>query len=137
MYKPSILHGHRPAIGASAAVVSRSFPGIVLAALLGNGAEATVFLGILVVDEDLAIFAVSAWSIGCCADQAPHRLGVVEDGVHLLEGAVGGLGEEEVDDGNNEGVARFRVSMARQKNVICCGGPNLHDGEDDVGLILD
>ena len=46
---------------------------------------------------------------------------LAEDGVHLLEGTVGRLGVEEVDDGEEEGVAVMRLGLfawERRKTLV-------------------
>lgn len=78
-----------------------------------------VLLGLLVVDEQLAVLAVAARQLAGHAHDVEVRLragDLVEDGVHLLERAVGRLGVEEVHRGHHEGV---------------------DDGEDGVRVVLD
>ena len=75
-----------------------------------------MLLGVLIVDEQLAVLAVPLWLIVRNADDGEDALALAEDAVHLLERAVGGFGIEEVDAGHDEGV---------------------DDGEDDVGLVTD
>lgn len=76
-------------------------------ALLGDVAgTAQVLLGVFVVDEEFAVLAVAVGLVSGDGDHVENAGGLVEDGVHFLEGAVGGLGVEEVDDGEDERVAR-------------------------------
>ncbi len=67
-------------------------------------------LGLGVLNEQLAILAIPTGLILGLLDAVPDGRGLVADGVHLLEGAVSRLGIEEVDDGDDEGVARSVVS---------------------------
>lgn len=69
------------------------------------GAAAQVVRGLGVVDEQLAVLAVAARLLPGDAHDIPDRLGLAEDDVHLLERPVGGLGVEEVHDGDDEGIA--------------------------------
>ena len=58
-----------------------------------------------VVDEQLSILAIPAGLLARNSDNGPDGFGLVEDCVHFFEGAVGCFGVEEVDDGEDEGVA--------------------------------
>lgn len=113
----SVLRTVRRTAPPSGAVVGESALGAVLG-LLGNGAETAVFFGLLVVDEDLTVLAVAARRIPRSAHQAEHRIRVEEDAIHLLEGAVCGLREEEVYHGHDEGVAKQGVSTGRSGMCI-------------------
>jgi len=74
--------------------------------LVGHVAGAAqVVLGLGVVDEQLAVLAVAARLLPGDAHDIPDRLGLAEDDVHLLERPVGGLGVEEVHDGDDEGIS--------------------------------
>jgi len=75
-------------------------------ALLGHVAgTAQVLLCVLVVDEKFAVLTVAVRLVAGNGDHVEDAGGFVEDAVHLLEGPVGGLGIEEVDDGEDECVA--------------------------------
>lgn len=70
-------------------------------------------------DEELSVLAILMRLNLCLADDGEGTLptgDLVEDDVHFLEGSEGGLGVEEVDSGDHDGV---------------------DDGEDEVGLPLD
>lgn len=78
-----------------------------------------VLVGLVVGDEELAVAAVAAGLAAGDADDVEEALGavhLVEDGVHLLEGAVRRLRVEEVHARHDEGVDH---------------------GEDDVCLVSD
>lgn len=66
-----------------------------------------MLLDLIVVDEDLAVLAVAAGFLLGGLDDSEDVLGLGEDGVHLLKRTVGRLGVEEVDDGEDECVARI------------------------------
>lgn len=93
--------------------------GAALATVLAGGGVAGL-LYIVVGDEELAVLAVAVGLFAGDIDDIEGTLesggGFGKDGVHLFEGAVGGLGEEEVGDGDNDSV---------------------DDGEDGVGVVLD
>jgi hypothetical protein len=74
--------------------------------LLGDVAGTTqVLLGDLIVDEKLALLSIAVGLVAGNGDNVENAGSLVEDGVHLFEGAVGGLWVEEVDDGEDKGVA--------------------------------
>lgn len=80
---------------------------VIDSSLLGIGhtpdmMEMLVCLG--VIDEELSVLAVPARLFARNPDQRPDGFGLVEDCVHLFEGAVRGFGVEEVDDGEDEGI---------------------------------
>lgn len=64
-----------------------------------------MLLRFLVVDKEFAVFAVAARFRVRDADNGEDGRRLEEDAVHLFEGAVGGFWVEEVDDGEDEGVA--------------------------------
>jgi hypothetical protein len=64
-----------------------------------------VLLTLIVVDEDLTVLTVAAGFLFRGLDDGEDVAGLLEDGVHFLEGAVGGFGVEEVDHGDYEGVS--------------------------------
>ena len=74
------------------------------------------FLGLVVVDEQLALLAIAVRHVAGDADDVERVGALVEDFVHLFERTACGLGEEEVGRGHHEGV---------------------DDGEDDVRVVLD
>lgn len=73
-------------------------------------------LRLQIVDQQLTVLSVASGLVVRNADDVEDIRRLVEDLVHLLERAVRGLGVEEVDAGDDEGV---------------------DDGEDDVGLVAD
>ena len=75
------------------------------AAAAGAAAVGGRLLGVVVRDEQLAVLAVAARLVARHADDVEDGGGFVEDGVHLLEGSVRGLGVEEVGYGDDGGVA--------------------------------
>ncbi len=58
-----------------------------------------------VVDQNFALFAVTARFVLGRPDDREDALGLVEDGVHLLKRAIGRLRIEEKYDGDDESVA--------------------------------
>jgi hypothetical protein len=67
-----------------------------------------MLLRLVVVDKQLSVLAVAAGFFTSSLDDGEDRVGLAENGVHLLQGAVGGFGVEEVDDGDDESVAVLR-----------------------------
>lgn len=65
---------------------------------------AHVFLGGLVVDEELAILAETVGLVAGDRDNVEDTATLLENCVHLLQGAVGSLGVEEVDHRKDESV---------------------------------
>ena len=65
-----------------------------------------------VLDEHLSFLAISLRRFLGNSDDIEDGCGLAEDGVHLLQGAVGGFGVEEVDDGEHEGVTGESVSFS-------------------------
>lgn len=68
-----------------------------------------MILRILVIDQQFSVFPISQRLVLSCADDvepAPPSFGrFAEDVVDFFERAVGGLGVEEVDYGEDEGVS--------------------------------
>lgn len=72
----------------------------------GSTARATlVLIRLLVVDQKLALLSVAVRLLSSYADHREDGVGLAEDGVHLLQRPVGGLGVEEVHDREDDGVA--------------------------------
>jgi hypothetical protein len=74
-----------------------------------------MIFGIFVVDESLSILSITTWFGVCDFDDVEERLEegafafsvrFSEDRVHFFQRTVGSLGIEEVDDWNDEGVAK-------------------------------
>lgn len=87
-----------------------------VAALLANVAgTAEVLVGLGVVDEQFTVLAVATGLVARNLDQTPYGLGLAEDGVHFFQGAVRGFGVEQVDDGEDEGVAIARLASEIEK----------------------
>ena len=79
---------------------------LVVALLFGNVTGAAhVLLGVLIVDEELALLAVAVGLVAGDGDNAEDAGCLLEDDVHFLQGAVCCLGVEEVDDWEDECVA--------------------------------
>lgn len=117
-----MLHKHTiPALGGRPIVPMTSSTALLLVAspVLAVAVRAAL-LGIRIVHEQLAVLAVAPrLDLGLVhdlEDALPAGGDLVEDAVHLLEGAVGRLRVEEVHRGDHEGV---------------------DDCEDDVGLVAD
>jgi hypothetical protein len=84
--------------------VARSTTQLVI--LLCNIASAAqVLLGVLVVDEKLAVLAVAVGLVARNRNDIEYAGCLVEDCVHLLQGSIGSLRVEEVNDRNDECVA--------------------------------
>lgn len=94
----------------------------ILFPLFGTGCLVTILL-IMLLDEvastaDCIVFhvadgveqlpglAVHVRLVAGNLDHAEDAAGLVEDTVHLLQRTVGGLGEEEVDNGDDGGIAK-------------------------------
>ncbi len=60
---------------------------------------------LVVVDEQFALFAVASRFLAGDCDDGEVGVAFAEDAVHFFQGAVGGFGVEDVDDGEDEGVA--------------------------------
>ena len=72
----------------------------------GEDASATdMFIRLVVVDEQLSVLSVTARLLAGTLYYVEDVCRLAEDGVHFLQGAVGGLRVEEVDDGDDEGVS--------------------------------
>lgn len=72
---------------------------------------ALVLLGLVVIDQELAVLAVTMRLVASDADHLEDRVGLAEDGIHLLQGAVCGHGVEEVDGWDDSGVAGLLASF--------------------------
>lgn len=104
-------------VGTALATLHMTAFGKGLAVLLGDvTGAAEMLLGILVVDEELTVFAVAVGLVASNRNNVEDIGGLLEDDIHLLKRSVGGLGIEEVDDREDESV---------------------DNGEDDVGSVLD
>ena len=62
--------------------------------------------------------------------------GLLEDVVHLLKRTETGLGEEEVHGGEDECVSGTRSQLKRPGRLVRIDVGNLHNSEDDVGLVF-
>ena len=60
---------------------------------------------LFILNEYLSLLAIPPRLFLGDTDGAKDGCRLAEDGIHFLEGAVGCLGVEEVDDGEDEGVA--------------------------------
>lgn len=74
-----------------------------------------MLLGIFVVDEKLAVLAVAVGLVTGGRDHIENARCLVEDCVHLLQGAVCGFRVEEVNNGEDECVAIERLVMSQYK----------------------
>ena len=99
---------------------------------------------LFVVDEQFALFAVASRLVAGDCDDGEVGVAFAEDAVHFFQGAVGGFGVEDVDDGEDEGVAvggLVSLSGSGLGEIEWVGVVDrvcfLHDGEDDVGLVFD
>jgi hypothetical protein len=98
---------------------------------------AALLFGVVVVDEKLAVLAVAAGLVlGDLDDGEPAAgtLDLVEDGIHLLERAVGRLGIEEVDHGHDDGVDDGKDEVRPVANVVEADGG---DHDDLCGMLVD
>jgi hypothetical protein len=68
-----------------------------------------MFLSLIVVDKQLSILSVAARLLASTLDDGEDRVCLAEDGVHLLQRAIGGFWIKEVDDWNDEGVAAVEL----------------------------
>lgn len=91
-----------------------------------------MLLGVLIVDEKLAVLAVAMGLVAGDRDQVEDAVRLVEDRVHLFQGAVGGFGVEEVDDGEDDCIAGSGLDGRQGKSR-----GDLHDRKDDVSFIPD
>ena len=64
-----------------------------------------MFLRLFVIDEQFSLLTIPSRLIARDFDKGEVGAAFAEDGVHFFQGAVGGFGVEEVDDGEDEGVA--------------------------------
>ncbi len=64
-----------------------------------------MLLGLLIVDQQFSFFAETSWLIAGDFDGGEVGVAFAKDAIHFFEGAVGGFWVEEVDDGEDEGVA--------------------------------
>lgn len=65
-------------------------------------------------DKKLSIFAVSAWLDSCLVNNvegSAEALDLLEDSVHLFEGAVGCLREEKVDARNHKSIENGKYDI--------------------------
>lgn len=97
--------------------------------LLGDmtGAAEMLF-SILVVDEELAFLAVAVRLVAGHRDDVEDAGGLLENSIHLLQGSVGGLGVEEIDNGEDEGVDDRKDDVGSISNVLESDGGN-HDNQ--------
>ena len=72
-----------------------------------------MFFAYLIVDQNFAVLTVAARFMLGSPDDREDILGLLEDGIHFLKGAVGGFWVEEEDDGEDEGVTIIKVSVLR------------------------
>ena len=72
-----------------------------------NATSTSSLIRVVVVDEQLAIFAVPSGLAICNANHSKYRLALVEDGVHLFQRAVGGFRVEKVNHGKDKSVAEL------------------------------
>lgn len=98
--------------------------------LLGDmtGAAQMLF-GILVVDEELSVLAVAVRLVAGNRDDVEDAGRILEDSVHLLQGPVGGLGIEEINDGEDEGVDDRKDDVGLVSDVLESDGGN-HDNQE-------
>jgi hypothetical protein len=66
---------------------------------------AEVLVGMSVVNEQFTVLAIAARLITSNLDNTEDGLGLAEDRIHLLQGAVGRLRVEEIHNREDEGVA--------------------------------
>lgn len=98
--------------------------------------------------QQLAVLPVAARLLVGNTYQIQPAGGRAEDGVHLLETSICGLGEEEIDDGDN--LVRVGTLAKKKKDISRRddgregegrGGEvaykGINDGKDDVGFVLD
>lgn len=88
---------------------------VVVGSTLGRVAEYAGAADGLVLDviegtEEFTVGTVHVRLVAGERDAVEDVGGLMEDAVHLLQGTHGGLGEEEVDHGDDEGVAGGGVS---------------------------
>lgn len=63
-----------------------------------------MLFGIFIVDKQFAVLAVAMRFLTGNRNNIKDTTSLVEDGIHLLQGSVGGFGIEEVDDREDESV---------------------------------
>ena len=81
---------------------------------------------------------ISSWLIARDFYDGEIAVAFAEDGVHFFQGAVGGFGVEEVYDWDHEGVAvEWSADLVAFHGRLESGGGGLHDGKDNIGLVLD
>lgn len=74
--------------------------------LMRNVTRASLMLlRLLVVDEQFTVLAIPTGFFLGDSHNREDGMRLVEDRVHFFEGSVGGFGVEEVDHGDDEGVA--------------------------------
>ena len=89
---------------------------------------------LLIIHKRLAMLVISSWLITCDLDDCEITVAFAENAIHFFKRAVCSLWVEEVYDRNHEGVA---VECRFSKYFRWTGERDLHDGEDDIGLVLD
>ena len=77
-----------------------------------------MFLRIFVIDDGIAELVVAAGFFAGDANDGKDGFGFAENRVHFFEGTVGGFGVEEVDDGEDEGVAGKGVSDLFSRSLL-------------------
>lgn len=93
-----------------------------------------MLLGLLVVDEKLALLSVAVGLVAGDRNGIEDAGCLVEDCVHLLQGPIGSFGVEEVDDGEDKCIAIWnRVSRAQTLFHV----EYSHDSKDNICLVFD
>lgn len=98
--------------------------------LLGDmtGAAEMLF-GVLVIDEQLAVLAVAVGLVAGDRDDVEDAGRILEDSVHLLQGSVGGLRVEEIDDGEDESVDDRKDDVSLVSDILESDWGN-HDNQE-------
>lgn len=73
-----------------------------------NTCAAQMFFRLVVVDEQLSVLSVAARLLASVLYDVENGGCLAENGVHFLQGAVGGFRVEKVDHGDDEGVSSWR-----------------------------
>ena len=79
---------------------------------------------------------ISSWLITCDLNDCEIAVAFAEDAVHFFKRAVCGLRVEEVYDRYHEGIA-VEYGFSNFPRSARTEGRGLHDGEDNIGLVLD